>query len=495
MRPDGPEPVARLAPAQQSAPAPLALLVLAAALAALHLALPVASLPALAPRGYNEGWNAYHAEAALSERPLYPAPAELFPNNYPPLSFALVALAGRVLPDPLRAGRALSLLALLALVAEIGWIARRSTGSLRLGVFAGLAFAALMGAAFDEYVAMNDPQLLAHALMLGGLVLVTGGRGSLRLSGAALLMGLGGLVKHNGIALPLAVTLWLFGRDRRAFGSWLAASAAVVGVALVALWWLFGASLFASVLGPRTTSLEIAARVSALWLRSLAAPLAIGLLAAHEAWRDRDDRLLALYAALALALGFAFTAGEGVSYNAYFDLLIALGLLAPVLVARVAVLVPSGARVIPTGALALALLVDPLIRAPDALLGLPRRLEEGARLEAATREDVAYLAARDGPALCEMLALCFWAGKPAGVDLFNGQQLFRAGLADEEALLARVARGEFAVVQLDGFSPLRDDERVSAQLARALQLHYVTDRISPNGVFLRPRRGPVNGAR
>jgi hypothetical protein len=30
---------------------------------------------------------------------------------------------------------------------------------------------------------------------------------------------------------------------------------------------------------------------------------------------------------------------------------------------------------------------------------------------------------------------------------------------------------------------------------RALQTHYVLDRVSANGVFLRPRRGPAAGAR
>ena len=470
---------------------PRALLALAAALALLHLALPLAALPRLASRNYNEGWNAYHAEAVGSEGPLYPEPAELFPNNYPPLSFPVVAFAGQVLGDPLRAGRVVSLVALLVLLFEIGWLARRSTGSLGLGAFAGLLFAASLGAAFDDYVAMNDPQLLAHALMLGGLALVTGGLSPGRLVLAVLLMALGGLVKHNLIALPLAVTLWLFGRDRRAFGIWLAASALVVAGALAALFGLFGASVFTNVLGPRTTSLALAAQASADYLRSLAAPLAVGVLAAREAWREPEERWLALYAALALATGFLFTAGEGVSYNAYFDLLIALSLLGPFLISRVAALVPAGVRVIPLGALALALLVGPLIEAPDALLGLPARLDGSARLEAATREDAAYLAAREGPAVCETLALCFWAGKPRSVDLFNSQQLFRSGRADENALVERVARGEFAVVQLIGISRDRDDGRVSGQLTRALQLHYVTDRVSPNGVFLRPRRGPA----
>jgi len=488
MSPDGSGPVARPARREQRSPLPLALLVLAGALAALHLALPLASVPRLAPRAYNEGWNAYHADAVLSERPLYPPPEALFPNNYPPLSFAAVAAAGRLSGDTLRAGRFLSVLALLVVLVEIGWLAWRASGDARLGVFAALGLAAVLGAGFDDYVGMNDPQWLAHALALGGLVLLTGGRSRARVGGAAALMLLGGLVKHNLIALPLAVTVWLW-RDRPALRTWLAASLLLVALAATALASVPG--LFESLLGSRTTSLGIAAKVTGEWLRIVAAPLVLGILAAQEAWRDPDGRLLALYAGLGLALGFALTTGEGVSYNAYFDLVLALCLLGPFLVSRVAVLVPVGARVIPAGALALALLLDPLLRAPDALVGLPRRLDALARYERVTREDVAYLAARPGPAVCEALALCYWAGQPPGVDLFNAQQLFRAGRADEEALLERVAKGEFGVVHVHSLSADRDDERVSGQLNRALQLHYVTDRVSANGVFLRPRRAAV----
>lgn len=495
MGPEGSRPSARPARAPQLEGLRCVVLALAAALAMIHLALPIASLPRLVPLLYNEGWNAYHAAAVWSERPLYPGPGELFTNNYPPLSFGVVALASRAIGDPLRAGRVLSLLAFLALLIEIGWLAWRVTGSRSLGIYAGLLFAATMAAAFEDYVATDDPQLMAHALMLGGLVLVSGGRSPARLALAALLMGLSGLVKHNLVALPVALTLWLFGRDRRALAAWLTASALVVAAAFVSLWALFGEDVFASVLGPRVASAEIAARVSAEWLRSLAGPLALGILAAREAWRDPDARLLALYAALALATGFAFTAGQGVSYNAYFDLLIALCLLAAFLLARVATLVPAGARVIPLGALALAGLVDPLLRAPNAVLSLPARIEENAQIERAMHEDIAYLAARGGPALCESLALCFWAGKPPSVDLFNSRQLFLTGRVDEDALLERVASGEFAVVELSFFSPQREDQRVSPQLAHALQLHYVVDRVSANGVFLRPRQGPRAPAR
>jgi hypothetical protein len=451
-------------------------------LALVHLALPLASLPAFASLNYNEGWNAYHAGAVFSDRPLYPPPGDLFPNNYPPLSFAAVALLSRVFGDPLLWGRLLSLLAFFAICAEIGLLARRASGSWRHGLFAGLLFAALLGAAFGDYVGVNDPQLLAHALVLGGAVLVTSGRSPARIAGAALLMILGGLVKHNLIALPLAITAWLWLRDRKAFAQFATASAAGVAVACLGLWLLHGGDVFASILGVRETSLRTAAHMSADWLRSLAAPLAIGALAWREAWRDPDAQWLALYAAVSLGLGVIFTAGEGVSYNAFFDLTIALSLLGSFLLTR-------SPNTIPAVALALALLLDPLLRAPHAWLGFRPALERVARLEATTAKDVDYLAAREGPALCETLALCFWAGKPEAVDLFNSHQAFWAGRANEQQLLERIARGEFAVIQLVSLYKGRDDLRVSTRLANELLRNYVVDRASANGVFLRPRRG------
>jgi hypothetical protein len=35
----------------------------------------------------NEGWNAYHADAAMGAAALYPPTDTLIVNNYPPLSF------------------------------------------------------------------------------------------------------------------------------------------------------------------------------------------------------------------------------------------------------------------------------------------------------------------------------------------------------------------------------------------------------------------------
>jgi len=52
----------------------------------------------------NEGWNAYFADAVMRKMPLYPSAAQLITNNYPPLSFYIVGLAGQLIRDSVLAG-------------------------------------------------------------------------------------------------------------------------------------------------------------------------------------------------------------------------------------------------------------------------------------------------------------------------------------------------------------------------------------------------------
>ena len=62
------------------------------------------------PLDPNEGWNAYHAAAAMSGTPLYPGPRSFMIDNYPPLSFYLVGALGRLFGDNIFAGRIIALL-------------------------------------------------------------------------------------------------------------------------------------------------------------------------------------------------------------------------------------------------------------------------------------------------------------------------------------------------------------------------------------------------
>jgi 4-amino-4-deoxy-L-arabinose transferase-like glycosyltransferase len=117
---------------------------------------------------YNEGWNAYHAAAAMSgNESLYPGPNSLMPNNYPPLSFYIIGGLGRITGDYVVAGRIISLLATISIAGAVTYIARQMGCAAIEACFAALIFLAMMLAS-TTYVGMDDPQLLAHAIGCAG---------------------------------------------------------------------------------------------------------------------------------------------------------------------------------------------------------------------------------------------------------------------------------------------------------------------------------------
>src|ERR1700730_10175663 len=73
----------------------------------------------------NEGWNAFQAARAIGTEPLYSVPEALTDNNFTPLSFYLVGWAGRLLGDPIVAGRIIALIAVLAVAGCIFVVVRR----------------------------------------------------------------------------------------------------------------------------------------------------------------------------------------------------------------------------------------------------------------------------------------------------------------------------------------------------------------------------------
>ena len=121
----------------------------------------------------NEGWNAYHADAAIRGAQLYPPPDGLVANNYPPLSFYLVGALARLFGDALYVGRALSILATLGIGVAAFMVVRHFGGSRAASLIAGLWFVATMARFFEYYVGMNEPQLLGQLIMVWGLRLAS----------------------------------------------------------------------------------------------------------------------------------------------------------------------------------------------------------------------------------------------------------------------------------------------------------------------------------
>lgn len=420
------------------------------------------------PLDPNEGWNAYHALAAMTGGALYPH--GLMVNNYPPLSFYVVGILGKSLGDFIIAGRLVSLVSFLAVAMGLMALIRQLGGAVLDGILAGLLFAAALLIASD-YVAMDDPQLLGHALQIEALLLLLREKPAIAL--AALLLAAGLFVKQNLLALPLAALFWLALRDRRQ-AMRLGLYGLGFGLAgLLATRVGLGVNLLAEMAAPRLWSAANFSAAMGHYLSWAGLPI---LLTGWIAWRGRRHpwmQFCAFYAAIALALGAAFCAGDGVDANIFFDLDIAMALSAGLALGRL----PLAWR----GLLAFA------YAAPLALF-LARNFHDGnfAYTEGFQRRgplDAAFVALLKGPALCEQLSLCYWADKPAEVDVFNMSEQFKTGARSDDGLAGLVRARHFAVIQLDSLEPFALGPKIRNALDGAYRVHHIDD----NGVFLIPR--------
>jgi len=416
-------------------------------------------------RGYNEGWNAYHAAAAMTGGTLYPRAPSLMVNNYPPLSFFIVGAVGRLVGDMIVAGRVVSLVSTLVAGWTVFAIARRMGVGAMLALFAALLFLAKILAA-STYVGIDDPQMLGHALgCVGFLAIIGEPRSARRIALGAMLLTLAIFVKHMLVIQPLVLLIWLTLFDRTA-----AVRFAAFGILFAVLGYLvsriaLGVDLLEILLSPRSYRLDWLTQSLGDFLLVSFAPLAAGIYLLKS--KERYALLCGLYTVLAFTIGLAFDGGAGVGRNALFDAAIGGALSAALLVRNLS---PRRALVF-----ALACVV------PAGVAGLQKleKIKPVDRETAATRVDVAYLKDRPGPALCEKLSLCYWAGKPAEVDVFNFVEAVRAGTRDQDDLARLLDQRYFATIELDAKSRLDELPRVRAALKR----NYAIGRVDEYGVI------------
>lgn len=465
------------------------------ALAALYLAWPLwrAGL-VFVTDAPNEGWNALLAADAMAGRTLYPPPGGLVVNNYPPLGFYIFGAWGALFGDTILAGRVLSLMAFLAVAAEVALIVRALGGRWPEAIFAAVLFVATLAKSANEHVAMLDGQLLAHAIMTGALLIMVGRRRPGAVAGAAVLVVLALGIKHNLIAVPLAVTLWLWRTDRRALAVWVVVGAAAAVALAAAFFSLYGEDMVSNLLAPRVYSLW---RTVALLPRLQTVVVALAVWGVF-AWggsrgiggRDAATALITLLIGFGLLSCIVQRSGEGVMNNAMFELIIAAAIavghaLPRLSQTRLAHRFGAG-RVAAVAVAALCLRVA-LIPYPEMvrLATDPDFRHELVQHQAATAADIAFLRTVPGPVLCEALALCYWAGKGLEYVAFNVDQAIQTGALDPSAPAARLARGDLAAVQLGTGSPLLGQ----------LPPGFREVRRSINGVFLAAPGVMIGGAR
>ena len=453
-----------------------------AVVSGLALASVVVSIPLRLPINYNEGWNAYHVSRLLRGGALYPT-VPFFENNYPPLSFYLVGWCSRWTGDPIVAGRWLSLIAFAV------WTGLIVATGRRLGAREGDAWiaAALFGVTmllFTEYVGIADPELIGHAIQAAAvLLLVHRPAGAPRLAAAALLCVVALAVKQTLIVVPIAAILWLATVDRRSAGLFGAMCAALVAAGLLLCDARFGRSMIGDLVAPRAYIPLRALGKTALWAWRLAVPAIVAVLVFRR-WRaDARVRLCAVYAGTAAVVGCLASGGDGINANVFFDAIAALSLVTAIALTRLSASHEQPRQM--RARLLLALAVMPLIGAavPSTRAWLPANGWFGARGDrVSAAADIAFIAAHDGAALCEELALCFWAGKPAQIDVFHVRQQMLTGTHAAADVARLVSAQTFAVIELD-----IGGRQLDEGFARALESRYAMARVSSGRRLYVPR--------
>lgn len=440
--------------------------------------------PLHVPLDPNEGWNAYHAIAAIASGNPYPPPSSFMTNNYPPLSFYIVGMLGSWTGDNVVAGRFVSLASFVVVCVCIAAALRGMRADLTAGVFAAALFAATLLLTSD-YVGMNDPQLLGHALQLTGLLLLLRStRTGVHVVASAGLFVAGGFVKHSLFALPLASLLWLAVTDGRNAVRFASVLLALSLAGFIAVDVLLGVNLLRALHSPRVFSAAQSANNFLDWFATMAVPLCgfVWLLWRHG--KEQADRLLGYYATISIVSGMMLLGGAGVDVNAMFDADIALALCAGLVVS---LWLESGTRLSCAAAQVFAMLC--IVPFAVAALGSTdwrdrsfwlQPLREDAALAS---RDIAFLRDHPGPAICEDLTFCYWAGKAADVDVFNLDQQFETRARDPAPFLRRIGARDFASVELDETSPLPFPRSVARAFLGNYRLHHQDD----EGAFFVPR--------
>lgn len=430
-------------------------IVILAGLAALYVAWPIRRMLLPLEIDSNEPWNAYHTDKVLAGSSLYPDPGGLVLNNYPPLSFYLVGAISKLGIDPLYVGRALSLIAVLMIAWAVACMVRRFEGSKAAALLSALWFCATFARFFDGYVGMNDPNLVALAVMTWALVWLLRRRVAGRsVEPAILLMVVAGFYKHNLFAIPVTAICWLGLANLRA-----AVRAAAVGVVAAALGLVvcravYGEAFFQNLF----TAREYALRSAVLNLGRLQWIAPAMIVFVIWAWHQRQSaasRFCTLFVAVAFVFQFLEKLTAGVGDNAQFELAVAVAIGLGLAFDNIADI--PAARRFGRERSQLSIVIILILRlllssrtAPYLLIASPDFRADLAQRAAIVASESARVAAIPGSAACSVITVCRWAGKPFLYDRFALHDRVVTGQLSEAEVERRRAALGIRLVPVDG---------------------------------------------
>jgi hypothetical protein len=371
-----------------------------------------------------------------------------------------------VIGDNIFAGRIISLLAVLVVAANVIQTVRNLGGTAAFGVFAGALWIGILSKSYLLYVGVNDPQLLAHAVMTTGFTIFTASPGQTRyVAAAAFVMVVAGFIKHNQFGMPLAITTWLVQHDRRTLARWIAFSSMFLALGFAICGLVYGTAFFAQLLTPRTYSFYNVIILLG-WIQGFVIPLALWV---AFVWLAPPQPQFSLISHLLVAGGIVFVvtrSGNGVSINSLLDWVIGASIATGIMLSHLSTSKLSHRHgVAVTSAAIVALLCLRMVVLPSnttvRLLSDPSIVGNLREHEAAYRSDIAFMRQRPGPTICEDSSLCYWSGHTSLYDPFNAGQAFLTGARNLEALKRNVVAGQYKLLQLFEDSQLLEAARAS----------------------------------
>jgi hypothetical protein len=424
---------------------------------------------------YNEGWNAYRAQAAAHFLPLFSAPPGLDITDYPPLSFHLIGLLGRLHLDVVLLGRFLSVLSLLAVCLVIRQLARHCVSCPRAADAAALLFFLWLEMWMPNRVAVDDPQLLGMAFEMAGFACAfRWSRSSGAMAGSAALYAVAVFTKHNLVALPLATAAGLLaGRDWRRLFWWVAAGVLATAVLFALTRALDGPYFLSHLLRERSYSLADAIRQTLSYVSRFLPILAV---IGTWVWRNRFSsrkRPLVLGWIFAHATAVLFSGGDGTAGNMFFEALVCDAVIFPLALSDYLACHRVWRAPVVSLVIALPVLVS-LAFLPATTAASFREWRNLPRAEADFAEGVTLLRNTGRPVLCENLLMCYRAGKTSAFNPFFVLDQIKTGTFSARTFVDMLENRQLAAVEIGDTDVAEPPGRVRfpASFKRALAACY-----------------------
>src|ERR1700683_5389187 len=447
---------------------------------------------------YKEGWMMYNAMAVAHHLPLYGTKYGWTLVDYPALSFYIMAFLSRFFHDYLLTGRLVQLGSFGVCSILIGLIIRKLTGRLAPAIFGSGFCVGLFCAGATRYIGVDDPQMLAEVFFLSGLLLYLSKRPTLaRIAVIVFLFVVGGNIKHNLVDLPLAVFIDLWLISRRKALQFLLCAAVLITCSILGTIKMAGPFFIQNMLSFRHYSL-LGAFLDFLYYYSvILLPFVAALIWAVKAQRDTSNRVISIFFFTSLFAGIFFSGGTGISINVYFSnffaISIVMGMLlysawrVPTPFAKYKFLERRAVPLILSAFLVLALILSGYSNVWGRIAELP---EEQRQFDA----EVSFLKAQPGPAICESLLRCFYAGKPYVYDPYHFTRLVSLNMLDSGGLVAEIRALHYGAIQLRGplHSLERPNERFPDAVLDAIDQYYSLSAEYPDCAIYVPRTSSKN---